>query len=63
MTELREQLLTKIIRKYGFEHKKTILFANLCESYPDTTEYDRILTNICENLLAEPEEVEEEMWG
>lgn len=63
MTELREQLLTKIIRKYGFEYKKTVLFANLCESYPDTPEYDRILTNICENLLAEPEEIEEEMWG
>lgn len=63
MTELREQLLTKIIRKYGFEHKKTILFARLCEDYPDTPEYDRILTNICEKLRTEPEEIEEEMWG
>ena len=32
MTEIRENLLTRIIRIYGFEHEVTIEFARLLES-------------------------------
>ena len=34
MTTLRENLLDRIIHVYGFEHEITILFATLCEQYP-----------------------------
>lgn len=34
MTELRENLLDRIIRIYGFEHEITIWFATMCEQYP-----------------------------
>lgn len=29
----REEMLTDVIRKWGFEHRVTIRFANACEKY------------------------------
>ncbi len=29
----RNEMLTKVIRKWGFEHKFTIRFANACEQF------------------------------
>ena len=44
MTELRENLLDRIIRIYGFEHKITIWFAKICEMYSqDNKVIDKIL--------------------
>lgn len=34
MTKKIEQMITKIIRKYGFEHEKTIQFCKYVEMYP-----------------------------
>lgn len=31
MNEKREQMLDNVIRKYGFEARQTIKFANACE--------------------------------
>ena len=30
----REEMLTEVIRRYGFEDERTIEFARKCESYP-----------------------------
>lgn len=51
MNELREQLLSKIIRKYGFEHPQTIDFAAKCEEFPKGTTFDKVLTNFCNIVL------------
>lgn len=38
----REQMMDKIIKKYGFEDERTIWFCNLCE---DKTATDYIIEN------------------
>ena len=35
MTRTREEMLTEVIRRYGFEDPRTVEFARKCESYPD----------------------------
>ena len=32
MNELREKLIDRMIKLFGFEHPNTIAFANLCEA-------------------------------
>ena len=44
MKELREKLLDRMIRLYGFEDKMVIDFAEMCEGYPDTEQYDKCLS-------------------
>lgn len=59
MTELRENLLDRIIRIYGFEHKITIWFAKMCEIYSqDNKVIDKILELIvkCNELTQYPNE-------
>ena len=59
MTELRENLLDRIIRIYGFEHKITIWFAKMCERYSqDNKVIDKILELIvkCNELIQYPNE-------
>lgn len=29
---MKDKMLTEVIRKYGFEHKITLMFAHLCEN-------------------------------
>lgn len=29
---MKDKMLTEVIRKYGFEHKITLMFARLCEN-------------------------------
>lgn len=43
MTEFRENLLTRMIHIYGFEHEVTIQYANVLENAPQTEESDRKL--------------------
>ena len=40
---MREQLLDRMIRIYGFEHDIVIIFANMCESYPQGEQWDKAL--------------------
>lgn len=43
MTNYRENLLTKMIHLYGFEHEEVIKFANMCDQYENDTEWDKLL--------------------
>ena len=55
MTELRENLLDRIIRVYGFEHKLTIWFAEQCEKYQqDNKDVDELLTEIARIYVQRP---------
>jgi hypothetical protein len=54
MTTLRENLLDRIIRIYGFEHPITIDIAKMCESYPQGEQWDKCLTVLVECHEANP---------
>lgn len=54
MTEFRENLLTRIIHIYGFEHKVTIKYANILEKAPQTEKNDKDLEYIVKCLEAKP---------
>lgn len=43
MSDYRNYLLDRMIRLYGFENEKVINFANLCEKYADSKEWDDTL--------------------
>lgn len=49
MTEFRENLLTRMIHIYGFEHEITIKYANILEKVPQTPTDDRALEIIVES--------------
>lgn len=48
MSEYRENLIDRMIRIYGFEHKITQAFANICETYPPTEIFDNTLKALVE---------------
>ena len=48
MTAFREDLLTRIIRIYGFEHPITLDFAKLCENWAPGVNWDRCLEVLVE---------------
>ena len=51
MTNFRNELLTRMIRIYGFEHPLVIQFAKSCEDYtsPELAPlWDKILENLVE---------------
>ena len=39
----REEMLTEVIRRYGFEDERTIEFARKCETYPTGKFHDERL--------------------
>lgn len=43
---MREQLIDRMIRIYGFENPIVIEFCRLCENWEDTNEKDRFLEAI-----------------
>lgn len=43
MSKAREQLIDRMIRLYGFEHKIVIDFVSMCERYEDTKDNDVLL--------------------
>ena len=45
---MREQLMDRMIRIYGFEHEIVIAFCGMCEMYPNTEEYDMMLRVLVE---------------
>ena len=56
MTNFREELLTRMIHIYGFEHEITKNFATICESFPNDYCHDFCLEQLVEAHEAEPEE-------
>ena len=54
MTELREELITRMIRIYGYENPVVIQFCELCEELDDTE-----WNNKCLIILVEAHEKRE----
>ena len=42
---MREELMNRMIRLYGFENPITIDFCRLCEEWPNTEAYDNALVH------------------
>ena len=45
---MREQLMDRMIRIYGFEHEIVIAFRGMCETCPNTEAYDMMLRVLVE---------------
>ena len=45
---MREQLMDRMIRIYGFEHEIVIAFCAMCETYPNTEAYEEMLRVLVE---------------
>ena len=43
---MREELMNRMIRLYGFESPITIDFCRLCEEWPNAEAYDRALARL-----------------
>ena len=43
MSNYRKILLDRVTRLYGFEDEKVVAFANLCEKYVNSKEWDNVL--------------------
>lgn len=60
MTRLREVLIERLIRIYGFEHKIVRDFCNLCEIFSNDELHDNILVSIVSAHEHHPQMGEEE---
>ena len=60
MNKIREQLIDRIIRLYGFESPITIDFCQLCEEWADTEAYDNALATLVKCHEEAPQCFEEE---
>lgn len=49
MTDFRNELLTRMIHLYGFEHECVLDFARMCEEWVDDIAHDRILEMLVES--------------
>ena len=49
MNTMRENLIDRMVRIYGFEHPVVIQFTDLCERWKDTKENDKVLRIIVES--------------
>lgn len=54
MSNFRNDLLSRMINIYGFEHPIVIHFCNLCEEYPDIDVYDHTLETLVKSHEADP---------
>ena len=45
---MREQLIDRMIKIYGFEHEIVVAFYDVCKAFPNTEAYDRTLRVIVE---------------
>lgn len=57
---MREQLLYRMIRIYGFEHETVIDFARMCEEWKKDVVLDRILEMLVETHEEFPQYEDEE---
>lgn len=60
MNTIRENLLTDIIHRYGFEHRITISFSNRCTHEPMTSAATAALVHLHDAYLALPIDEEED---
>ena len=60
MTKAREEMVDRMINRYGFEDERTIEVARACEMYRECEECDNIINNMIKGY-EEAEEDEEEM--
>lgn len=54
MSNFRNDLLSRMINIYGFEHPIVIHFCNLCEEYPDIDVYDLTLETLVKSHEENP---------
>jgi hypothetical protein len=54
MNELRENLIDRMIRIYGFENSIVIDFCRLCERVPKSGAWDEVLRIVCESHEEHP---------
>ena len=59
MNLLREYMIGKLIRKFGFEDERVVMFAKRCEFYEDSEVADEALMNDYEELIEESVSEEE----
>ena len=52
---MREDLIDRMIRLYGFENPITIQFADLCDRLEDTEWNNMVLRLLCEAHEADPQ--------
>lgn len=57
---MREELMNRMIRLYGFESPITIDFCWLCEEWPNTEAYDNALATLVKYHEEAPQCFEEE---
>ena len=57
---MREELMNRMIRLYGFESPITIDFCRLCEEWPNTEAYDNALATLVKCHEETPQCFEEE---
>lgn len=60
MTTFRNDLLTRMIHIYGFEHEVVLNFARLCEEWENDIAHDRTLETLVEAHEEFPQIGEEE---
>ena len=53
MNLLREYMIGKLIRKFGFEDERVVMFAKRCELYEDSEVADEALMNDYVELIEE----------
>lgn len=58
MNNLREQLLDRMIRIYGYEHPIVLDFCKLCNNFDENEWNDKCLTILVESHEANPIEAE-----
>ena len=57
---MREELMNRMIRLYGFESPITIDFCRLCEEWSNTEDYDSALATLVKCHEEAPQYFEEE---
>ena len=60
MTDFRNDLLTRIIHIYGFEHGVTIDFVRMCEEWENDIAHDKMLEMLVESHEEFPQIEDEE---
>lgn len=60
MTQKREEMLDRVIHRYGFEDRRTIEVARACEIYKEGAWGDAIIEEMVEGYLKEELDEEDE---
>lgn len=60
MNLLREYMIGKLVRKFGFEDERIVMFAKRCELYEDSEVADDALMNDYMELMKESVSEEDE---